>query len=227
MPPPDLATIPVFAYGSNLCRERLRARVPSARRWAIGCVFGRTLAFHKRGRDGSAKADAAFTGHANDSVWGVVYQVAASEKPLLDRYESLGVGYDEVEVPVATAAGVCYARMYVARPEAIVTSLRPFSWYRDFVVHGAVEHGLPGRYLRRLCRVTAEADPDRSRHASNAAVVRRCLGFGPTTVIRHAPGLEVLATNSIGEPVDASPVLVDDDILIRGADHLFCLTETP
>lgn len=198
MPPTKPATIPVFAYGSNLCRERLRARVPSARRWAIGCVLGRTLAFHKRGRDGSAKADAAFTGNANDSVWGVVYEVAASEKPLLDRCESLGVGYDDVEVPVATEAGTCYARMYVARPEAIVTSLRPFFWYRDFVVHGAVEHGLPSRYLRELRRVTADTDPDRSRHAFNAAVVRRCLGFRPTTADALARPRSSLESHSRG-----------------------------
>jgi len=73
-------------------------------------------------------------------------------------------------------------------------------------------------------------DDIRSVYASPVAVAGRVYFTGrdgTTMVIRHAPGLEVLATNSLGEPVDASPVLVDDDILIRGADHLFCLTETP
>jgi len=46
---------------------------------------------------------------------------------------------------------------------------------------------------------------------------------GTTVVIRHADELEVLATNSVGEPVDASPAIVDDELFIRGESHLFCI----
>jgi hypothetical protein len=46
---------------------------------------------------------------------------------------------------------------------------------------------------------------------------------GTTVVIRHADELEVLATNSVGEPVDASPAIAGDEIFIRGEKHLFCI----
>jgi outer membrane protein assembly factor BamB len=37
--------------------------------------------------------------------------------------------------------------------------------------------------------------------------------------------LEVLAENRMGEQVIASPVAVANRLLIRGAHHLFCITE--
>jgi outer membrane protein assembly factor BamB len=45
---------------------------------------------------------------------------------------------------------------------------------------------------------------------------------GKTLVLKHGPKYEVVATNDLGEPVDATPALVDDEILIRGENHLFC-----
>lgn len=48
---------------------------------------------------------------------------------------------------------------------------------------------------------------------------------GTTTVIKDAAQLEIVATNSVGEPVDATPAPVDDEIFIRGEKHLFCISE--
>jgi outer membrane protein assembly factor BamB len=48
---------------------------------------------------------------------------------------------------------------------------------------------------------------------------------GVTTVIRHGATLEELAVNKLGEPVDASPALVGDQILLRAAEHLYCVGE--
>lgn len=48
---------------------------------------------------------------------------------------------------------------------------------------------------------------------------------GTTTVIKDAATLEVVATNSVGETVDATPAPVDDELLIRGENHLFCISE--
>jgi outer membrane protein assembly factor BamB len=55
---------------------------------------------------------------------------------------------------------------------------------------------------------------------------------GATVVIRHADDsdadkLEVLARNELGEPVDASPAIVGDDIFIRGHEHLYCIGRSP
>lgn len=46
---------------------------------------------------------------------------------------------------------------------------------------------------------------------------------GITTVIRHGKTLEVLAVNKLGELVDASPAIVGDQLLIRGAENLYCI----
>ena len=40
---------------------------------------------------------------------------------------------------------------------------------------------------------------------------------GTTVAIRDAENLEVLATNDLGEPVDATPAIVGDEIFIRGS----------
>lgn len=46
---------------------------------------------------------------------------------------------------------------------------------------------------------------------------------GDTFVIKAGPKHEVLATNSVGEPVYASPAISDGMIFIRGEKHLFCI----
>lgn len=46
---------------------------------------------------------------------------------------------------------------------------------------------------------------------------------GTTVVIEDAEELKVVATNSVGETVDATPAPVDDELFIRGENHLFCI----
>jgi hypothetical protein len=161
--------IHVFAYGSNLCTERIRARVGSAVPVGRGYVSGRRLAFHKRGRDGSAKADAVSTGNGSDCVWGVVFSLHRDEKPALDACE---IGYDEEEVLVSSESGIVRARLYVARSEVIDTSLKPFSWYHGFVLGGAREHRLPRDYVREVESLESIPDPDEVRHARNVRLLR-------------------------------------------------------
>ncbi|MCA9149337.1 MAG: PQQ-like beta-propeller repeat protein [Planctomycetales bacterium] len=48
---------------------------------------------------------------------------------------------------------------------------------------------------------------------------------GVTTVIQPGSELKVLATNELGEPVDASPVPVGKQLLIRSTTHLYCIEE--
>ena len=49
---------------------------------------------------------------------------------------------------------------------------------------------------------------------------------GTTVVLKDADKLEVLATNRLGEAVDASPALVGKQLFLRGRDHLYCI-ESP
>lgn len=48
---------------------------------------------------------------------------------------------------------------------------------------------------------------------------------GTTVVIKDSDKLEIVATNSVGETLDATPVPVDDELILRGENHLFCIAE--
>ena len=165
-------TIPVFCYGSNLSVTRMRARAREARVAGVGRLAGHALRFHKRGRDGSAKADAFRTDAAEDFLWGVVYELADRDKRSLDRAEGLGVHYLEHEVDVEVEAGrLMRAWVYCASPDRIDVSLRPYSWYRHLVLDGARHHRLPAAYLEALGAVETVEDPDPERHARELAVL--------------------------------------------------------
>jgi hypothetical protein len=152
-----------FAYGSNMAIDRLRRRTPSARLVGVGVVRGHSLRWHKRGMDGSGKCDACFTANPADQVWGAVFAIAAAERPVLDRAEHLGVGYRLRQVKVQLGDGSMQAWLY----EAILVDprLRPFHWYKSYVLRGAVELRLPRAYRARIEAVPSRADPDPAREA--------------------------------------------------------------
>ncbi len=52
------------------------------------------------------------------------------------------------------------------------SALKPYTWYRELVVAGAREHGLPHEYVQSLQVAAAVEDPDRERHAHNMALIR-------------------------------------------------------
>lgn len=48
---------------------------------------------------------------------------------------------------------------------------------------------------------------------------------GTTVVIKDSGNFEITSTNSVGETVDATPAPVDNELFIRGARTLFCISE--
>ncbi len=48
---------------------------------------------------------------------------------------------------------------------------------------------------------------------------------GTTVVIEDSDQLKIVASNSVGEPVDATPAPVDNELFIRGENHLFCISK--
>ena len=46
---------------------------------------------------------------------------------------------------------------------------------------------------------------------------------GDTFIIKAGPKHEILGTNSVGEPVYASPAIADGRIFIRGEKNLYCI----
>ena len=165
-----------FAYGSNMSLARLAQRTPSARRIGVAELTGHRLRFHKVGHlDGSGKCDAERTGLVTDRVIGVVYEIDASEKALLDGYEGVGRGYEVEQASVTFTDGVvCAAFVYIAThtDPAVV----PFHWYKLHVMTGARENRLPADYIEMIEQVRSIGDPDPQRHLRETALYSKGTG---------------------------------------------------
>lgn len=148
-------------------------RVPSARPIFVARLPGYALRFHKRSVDGSGKATAFETGQDSAAVWGVVFEINPDEKPDLDRAEGLSGGYEAESISVFDSEGNEHSVFaYLASTSHIDPSLRPYSWYKRFVVEGAKQHDLPEDYITKLMSELPIEDPDRLRNAHMSKV--RC-----------------------------------------------------
>ncbi len=145
-----------FAVGSNMDEERLREWIPSARRLTIASLSGFTLRWHKRSAAGG-KLAALRTGHPDDVVWGVVYEVDGLDGQHIDEGQR-AAGYRDERVTVVGPDGAEHdASVYVARAEMIDDSMLPTRSYRDPIVDAARANGLPAEYVDELAR-TAVVD---------------------------------------------------------------------
>jgi hypothetical protein len=64
-------------------------------------------------------------------------------------------------------------RTYIADATFIDNSLRPYSWYKDFVLAGAEEHQLPPAYVKSyITAVRAIRDPDLRREQARHAEIK-------------------------------------------------------
>ncbi len=160
-----------FAYGSNMLTRRLRARTPSAVVRGTGFVEGYGLTFGKLSIDGSGKCTIDQTTNPSDRVYGVLFNINVGETEALDRAEGLGKGYQKIDVRIVGEAGAQVARAYIA--DRTDSTLRPYDWYKDFVVYGAIEHGLPAIYVQSIQQVDAMPDTDAERSGKNRALLNQ------------------------------------------------------
>jgi cation transport regulator ChaC len=159
----SLDTFLYFAYGSNMLSRRMLARTPSARRVGLAALPDFELRWHKVSKDGSGKCDIVAT--PGRSVQGVLYEIAAAERPALDVAEGLGAGYREVQLEVRTVDGVRQALSYQATN--IDSFTKPYSWYKALVVAGAKEQGLDAAYVETLEAAPSWDDRNSQRAAEN------------------------------------------------------------
>ena len=104
-----------------------------------------------------------------ETVWGVLYAIPDDELAALDRGE--GQGYRRVRLPVESSAGPTEAWVHVATKPSKDSTLRPYSWYKRFIVEGARSHGLPAEYVAKLEAIEAIDDPDREWDRSRRALI--------------------------------------------------------
>lgn len=150
-------------------RLTAKNRAPSANPIGIGYVEGRRLTFDKVSQDGSGKCDAEATGNNSYRVYGVIFEIASTEKATLDQAEGLGSGYKGERIEVVTAAGKLQVNTYIATKKEPV--LRPYRWYKAITVAGAMEHGLPRDYVEWLRAFESVEDPNVKRRAENEALL--------------------------------------------------------
>ena len=154
----------VFAYGSNMCSGRFRDySVTPEGDGLVALLPGHRLAFNKLSlNDRSGKANVEPDRAAQ--VWGVLYAVPSTDLATLDRGEG---GYSREKRFVRTFdAAVIDAWVYVASKPRNDLNLRPYTWYKRFLVEGATEHGLPPEYIAVLEQVDAAEDSDKERDRS-------------------------------------------------------------
>jgi gamma-glutamylcyclotransferase (GGCT)/AIG2-like uncharacterized protein YtfP len=150
----------VFAYGSNMCSGRFRDyRMHPQGAGHAALLAGYRLVFNKPSNDGSGKANV--DPQEGSQVWGVLYSIPDEDLPMLDEGE---VSYRRIQLPVTTTDGAQHeAWVYLASQPKDDAQLRPYTWYKRFLVEGAREHALPADYITELESIVAAEDPDVDR----------------------------------------------------------------
>ncbi|XP_074431247.1 gamma-glutamylcyclotransferase [Larus michahellis] len=141
-----------YAYGSNLLRERLLLRNPSASLCALARLQDFKLEFgHHQGRTSSVwhGGTATIVQSPGDEVWGIVWKMNASNLSSLDKQEGVEDGiYGPIEVNVHTQAGkVLTCRSYQMKDYVCGP---PSPQYKKVICMGAEQNGLPTDYQKKL-----------------------------------------------------------------------------
>ncbi|MDO9445510.1 MAG: gamma-glutamylcyclotransferase [Dehalococcoidia bacterium] len=145
-----------FSFGSNLEAARLRMHCPSARFLVPGRLDGFRLGFTIESKRSWMGGVGDMVPAPGDHVWGALWIIDAAESQGLDEQEGVfrdPPAYRRVTVEVTTAAGdLVRCRSYrVAHPDP--QGFLPSPAYRDTVLRGAREVGLPAAYIERLERI--------------------------------------------------------------------------
>jgi len=150
-----------FSYGSNMSSKRLKKRVRSAEVISRGILVGHELKFHKKSKkDGSGKCDAFFTDNPTDNIYGVIYSINEKDLDKLDKFEALGHGYEKKPVVIKRFNGND-VKAFTYYATDIDEGLKPYTWYKYHVLHGAVENNLPPDYISFIDSFNSNADPDK------------------------------------------------------------------
>ncbi|MGH8771678.1 MAG: gamma-glutamylcyclotransferase family protein [Pyrinomonadaceae bacterium] len=149
-----------FAYGSNLDRTQMLERCVSAKFVCIAKADGFRLAFTHRSRNRNCGA-ADMVLFKDNEVWGVVYQIDATDVELLDKSE----GYRPKRDPEKNSYGRVELHVYgdgdENHPLAVSTYVvvptkrldpnpRPSIEYKKLIVDGARHWRLPEHYIKQL-----------------------------------------------------------------------------
>ncbi len=154
----------IFAYGSNMHLNRLRKRVSSATKISNAFIKGYNLVCNKISSDGSSKGNIVISDNPNDVVWGVIFEIEDTDKSILNEAEGLGRGYNETTLTFTNENDESLeAQVYVADDNSINNHLKPYDWYKLFILEGARQNQLPQAYIEKIESLDFEFDEDTTR----------------------------------------------------------------
>jgi len=149
--------------------ERLKQRVPSAKKLANAYLKNYSLVCNKISVDGSSKANIIQV--ENDVVWGVLFEINDTEKYNLDRAEGLGNGYNETTLTFIDQNDISHqAQVYIADNNSLNNSLQPYDWYMKFITSGAKQNQLPDDYIEKVNAINFIIDKNVERRERNLEI---------------------------------------------------------
>lgn len=146
-----------FAYGSNMSSHEMRGVDNDSKFLAIARLQNHRLDFNLYSENrGGGVADIVPSEGAE--VWGVVYTITQHGLTELDKKEGVRKGrYRSVDVEVETDEGElirCTSYSVIRKGQ----SIRPSDSYRDLIIYGAKERGLPEDYVNGIDRYARSLD---------------------------------------------------------------------
>lgn len=162
-----------FAYGSNLHPIRIEDRLGKVDFHGIGKLYYTEIHFHKTGGDGSGKATIESSTERSKYVLGAVYELSKAQEKLLDKFESLGAGYNKmvVEVEMENEETIpCFT--YQGMREYVDYTSLPFHWYKQLVVQGSRFLDFPEDYIDFIENIESIADQDPKRVEVNERLIK-------------------------------------------------------
>lgn len=180
----DHDTILYFAYGSNMFDQRLKKRVPTAETLGKAKLMDYSLACTKVSKDGSSKLTIVkYTEPPYNIVYGVLYRINLKDKLALDKAEGLGNGYIEENIQVIFKGKTITAKTYMAtRNNAHV---RPYIWYKNFVLAGAKLHKFPIKYIQMIISALAKEDKNSKRRLNNNKILNNNLTENQSNILKR------------------------------------------
>ncbi|XP_041708627.1 gamma-glutamylcyclotransferase [Coregonus clupeaformis] len=143
-----------FAYGSNLLKERLQLKNPSAVFVTTGSLKDHVIQFGYWKKELLNNTNSWHGGVATikeskgDVVWGVVWKMDKDNRISLDRQEGVGIGfYSPLDVTINTDEGEVLCRTYQMNNFTAHQTSPP---YKQVVCLGAKQNGLPLDYIKKL-----------------------------------------------------------------------------
>lgn len=136
-----------FAYGSNMNHQQMKKRCPNSR--FIKRAFLERYKFVYDGysstRNG-AVANVIETGRKDDIVWGGLFEINEDNLSALDCYEGYPKSYDRKNTEVKDDDGKCYDAIIYFRTGK--SEGKASQEYRNIVIQGAKDCGLPIEYIK-------------------------------------------------------------------------------